>query len=92
MNQNDVVSIITPVGEFVGRFGEQCTNTKVIIKDPRMLIQTQQGMGFARGVCVTGEENPKEVEFYTGGLVFITKSNSMIEKAYIEATSGIILQ
>ena len=87
---NDVVSVITPAGEFVGKFAEE-TETRLLIKDPRMIVQTQEGLGFARGVCVTGEENPKEMSFYSGGIVFVTSSNSEIVSAYRQATSGLIL-
>ena len=48
-------------------------------------------MGFARGVCLTGKENPEEVTFWGSGIVLVTESNDDIEKAYIQTTSGIIV-
>lgn len=90
MNKNTVVTIITPVGEFVGKFEDQ-NEARVVVKDPRMLIQSEQGMGFAQGVAVTGKANPDEVAFYVGGIVFITETNEDIEKAYRQATSGLVL-
>jgi hypothetical protein len=56
-----------------------------------MVVNGDQGMGFAMGVCVTGKENPEEVSFYTAGIVFVTPVNEDIEKAYITSTSGIII-
>ena len=90
MKKGDIVSVITAAGEFVGKFEDE-GNAKLVLKDPRMVIQTQEGMGFARGVCVTGEESPTEMAFYTGGIVFTAPSNEDIQKAYREAVSGLIL-
>jgi hypothetical protein len=56
-----------------------------------MLVNGEQGMGFGNGVCVTGEKDPKEMSFYIGGIVFVAKTSDQVEKAYREATSGIIL-
>ena len=48
-------------------------------------------MGFAHGVCATGKADVESVSFYTGGIVLMTASNDDIEKAYIQATSGIVI-
>lgn len=90
MKKGDVISVITAAGEFVGKFDDESAS-KLTLKDPRMVIQTQEGMGFARGVCVTGEESPTQMAFYTGGIVFTAPSNEDIQKAYREAVSGLIL-
>ena len=57
MNQNDIVSVITPAGEFIGILAFE-TDTRLILNDPRMLITTNEGMVFALGVCLTGVANP----------------------------------
>ena len=90
MKKGDVISVVTAAGEFVGKFEDE-GNSRLTLKDPRMVIQTQEGMGFARGVCVTGEESPNSMAFYTGGIVFTAPSNDDIQKAYREAVSGLIL-
>jgi hypothetical protein len=90
MKKGDVVSLVTLTGEFVGKF-EDRSPTGVRVKDPRMLVHGEQGMGFAHGVCATGKNNPDEVEFFSGGIVFITPSNEDIEKAYRQAVSGLII-
>jgi hypothetical protein len=56
-----------------------------------MLIHAGEGMGFARGIAISGRENPAEVEFFASGVVFITPTNDDVEKAYRKMTSGIIL-
>ena len=44
-------------------------------------------MGFARGVCLTGKENPEVVTFSAGGIIFITPSNDDIVAAYKKMTT-----
>lgn len=90
MNKGDVVSVITPAGEFIGKLNEQ-SDTRVTIDDPRMLIHAGEGMGFARGIAISGCENPTTVDFFSSGIVFMTPSNEDVQKAYRKATSGIIL-
>jgi hypothetical protein len=90
MKVNDVVSVVTPAGEFIGKLAEQ-TDSKIKLSDPRMLIHAGEGMGFAKGIAVSGCENPTEVEFFASGVVFMTPSNDDVQKAYRKMTSGIIL-
>ena len=85
----EVCTVLTVSGEFVGKLALR-DSTTIILDDPRMLIQNQDGnMGFAHGVCVTGVKDPKQVEFLS--VVFLTRTNDDIEKAYRSAVSGIIL-
>lgn len=87
MKTNDVVTVVTLAGEFIGKLKGEVGNT-VTLEDPRMLVQSEQGMGFAHGVCVTGETNPKEVTFQQ--YVFTTPTNEEVTKGWRQATSGII--
>ena len=88
---NTLVSIVTPAGEFVGEFEEQTENF-VILRNPKMMITTpDKQMGFARGVCLTGEENPELTTFYSGGIILMTPSNDEIISAYTKMTSGLII-
>jgi len=90
MKKGTVVSLVTLTGEFVGKFQEE-TAAGVVLTKPRMLVHGEQGMGFAHGVCATGKADVDSVSFYTGGMVFMTESNDDIEKAYVQATSGIVI-
>lgn len=89
MKANDVITVVCAAGEFVGKFVEQ-NESGLVLKDPRMLVTGHDGgMGFARGICMTGEENPNSVTFNT--YIFATPCNDDIVKAFTEATSGIII-
>ena len=88
MKKGDVVTVVTLAGEVIGKFNNSGSGT-ITLDDPRMLIQNEQGMGFAHGVCVTGENNPTEITFQN--YVFVTPTNAEIEKAYRQAVSGLVL-
>ena len=88
MKKGDVVSVVSLAGEFVGKYNTSESGT-ITIDDPRMLVQNEQGMGFAQGICVTGKANPDEVTF--ASYVFVTPVNEDIERAYRQATSGIVI-
>lgn len=89
MKTNDVVTVVTVSGEYVGRLAEsrQDADGIITLKDPRMLINGEQGLGFARGVCMTSEENPDDVIFQQ--YVLCTKTNKAFADAWTEATSGV---
>ena len=89
-NKNDVITVITVAGEYVGKYVDESPAT-LHMADPKMLVSGEQGIGFGTGICVTGEDSPKSVSFYTGGIVFVTKTNDIVTKAYHEANSGLIL-
>ena len=89
MKKSDVVTVVTVSGEYVGRLDNFSADGTVTLKDPRMLITGEQGIGFARGVCMTSEENPDTVLFQQ--YVLCTKTNQAFSDAWTEATSGINL-
>ena len=87
IEKDTLVSVVTPVGEFVGKLEEQ-TESFVTLQNPKMIITTpDKQMGFARGVCLTGKENPEVVTFYAGGIILITPSNDDIVAAYKKMTT-----
>jgi len=88
IKENDVVTVVCAAGEFIGKYKGQ-ENGWLKLEDPRMLVSGPEGnMGFARGVCMTGKENPDTIEFNT--YIFMTPSNEEVVKAYRKATSGLI--
>jgi hypothetical protein len=88
MNVNDVVSVVTAAGEFVGKLNG-FDGDAVVLSKPRMLVSNGEGMGFARGICMTGKENPESATFHN--VVFVTPTNEDIDKAWVQATTGIAL-
>jgi hypothetical protein len=89
MKKGDVVSVVTLSGEYVGKFNEAHIDGGLTLDDPRMLIAGEEGVGFARGICMTGIEDVSTVRFKD--YVYFTPTNAAFEKAYLTAVSGIIL-
>ena len=84
----NIVTVMTTTGEFVGKVVEY--NTDVLeLSDPRMIVTTESGMGFANGVAMTSGESPKEATFKD--YIFVTPTNTQVADAWREHTSGIIL-
>ena len=54
MQVGDTVTVVTISGEYVGEL-ESFEDATVVLKKPRMVVQTEKGMGFAHGVAVTKE-------------------------------------
>ena len=88
--KGDIVSVITNAGEYVGKYKDEGDATFTIEK-PRMLISGDDGVGFARGICVTGVEDAPELTFQKSGIVFTTPTSDIVEKAFIESTTDIVL-
>ena len=54
-----------------------------------MVIQSEQGFGFAKGVCVTSVESPEELIIKKPQVVLVVDTHEDVKKAYEEATSVI---
>lgn len=89
MNKREIVTVATVVGEFVGKYMDE-TDSTITLEDPRMIVNTPEGMGFARGICQTGNENPDGVTLYKTNILFITETNDAVQSSYRQFTSGII--
>jgi hypothetical protein len=88
MKVGDIITVVALSGEYVG---EVSSLDKLVINKPRMILQSQDGkMGFAKGVAVTGEENPETMMF--DSYVFATMTNENIANAWKEATGKIVVQ
>jgi hypothetical protein len=88
MQAGDTVTVVTISGEYVGEL-ESFEDATVVLKKPRMVVQTEKGMGFAHGVAVTGKENPEQVKFLN--VVYVIPTNEQVCKAWVEATTNIQL-
>ncbi len=89
MEKNDIVTVVTISGEYVGKLSDN-DGGQITLSDPRMILSNPETgqMGFAKGIAVTGVENPKEVTFIS--VVFVTPANATVSTAWQEATSQIV--
>jgi len=90
INKGDTVTLVTHIGEIVGRLKTEDPNS-IILSNPRLFVQQTDGAGFAPGICMTGELEPDELTFNRESIVCMSKTNDAIEKGWISATSGIQL-
>ena len=90
MNNGDVVTMVTPVGEVIGKIKEQ-DDQSVTLEDPRLFVPNEGGAGLAPGICMTGEMNPSEVTFYKSSIVAMLPTHPDLVKGWTQATSGIVL-
>jgi len=88
--KGEVVTVVTVMGEIVGRV-KNVTGDYVSLKNPRLFMRTNDGVGFAPGICVSGESNPSEAMISMSTVVTICKTNDEIAKGWIEQTSGLIV-
>ena len=89
MNDGDIVTVLAFGNEYVGKYNESMSSdSDVALDKPVMLMLTEQGMGFAGSVAMSGEENPKQVILRNYNLM--TKTNPQIATAYRKHTSGLI--
>ena len=89
MKKGDVVTVMTSVGEYIARL-ERMDAGMIHVSNPRLIVRGEEGaIGFGRGVCMSAIENPKNLTF--NDVLFVVPTNESFEKAWIEATSGIII-
>mgnify|MGYP003332851435 CR=1 FL=1 len=85
MKKGDIVTVVTMTGEYVG---ELAKTEPLTLKNPKMIVQAPNGgMGFAKGVAVTGKENPESMVI--SSYVFVSEVNENVAEAHRTAVSGI---
>jgi len=89
MEKNDVVTLVTIAGEIVGRYKSE-EDATVVVENPRLFMQTQEGAGFAPGVCMTGDTTSM-VTFQKSTILCVIPSSAEVVKAWQQVTSGIVL-
>lgn len=88
MKKGDIVVAMTMAGEIIGKLVTTGSGT-VTLEDPRTLMQSEQGVGFAKGVCMSGKLDPKIITI--SNYVFVTEVSDEFEKAWRQAVSGLVL-
>ena len=89
-DKNDVVSLVTLSGEFVGKFVSETTN-EVVLADPHLVTPNGDQIGFMPVVCMTGETNLPEVTFFKTSTLCMVPTAEPVQKEYRRSTSGLIL-
>ena len=82
-----IKTVVTTYGEYIGDIDEGAD--VIVIKKPRMVIQSETGFGFAKGVCVTSEESPEEISIQKSNVVLVVNTHADVVKAYEDSVSVI---
>lgn len=91
-NKGEVVTLVSMMGEVVGRLKEETTDG-YIIESPRLFVPSQgeSSGGFAPGVSMTGEQNPDQAHINKAVILTVCKTHEQVANGWIEATSGIVM-
>ena len=91
-NVGEVVTVISMMGEIVGRLKEE-TDNGYVVESPRLFVPAQGDAsgGFAPGLCMTGKLNIDEAVLNKGVALTVVPSHDEIEKGWLSATSGIVI-
>ena len=92
MKKGEVVSVVSMMGEVVGRLVEE-TDLSVTLSNPRLFVPAREGSagGFAPGVCMTGKQDLDGVTVNRAVILCVVPCHHDIEAGWVEATSGIVL-
>lgn len=91
MKNGEVVTLVTMLGEVVGRLKEE-TDTGYVVESPRLFVPGQDGKGgFAPGLSMTGKQDLSEALINKHVVLSVIPSHSEIEAGWIEVTSGLII-
>lgn len=90
MKKQEVVTIVTVTGEYIGKFIDESAD-KITLGDPHMVTPNGESIGFLPAVCLTGKQEPSSVSFYKTGVVLMIESQEEVAKQYRTSISGIIL-
>lgn len=88
MVNGDIITVMALSGEYVGRLVGRGEDGSITIESPRMIVASEQGMGFSNGIAATGVKDPKEVKFQS--YIFITETNDEVQSAWRQAVTGLV--
>ena len=90
--KNEVVTVITMLGEVVGRLKQE-TDAGYVIESPRLFVpaQAETSGGFAPGLSMTGDQHPNEAHINKHLVMSVVKTHDQVAKGWQEATSSIVL-
>ena len=87
MNNNDIVTVITPTGEYIGKLEHQ-NGDKITLSKPMIVMATQQGMDFAPILAMSGKKNPSSVTLWN--VVLVTETDDEVSNRYKNHVGALI--
>tara|TARA_R110000868_G_scaffold406626_2_gene687219 strand:- start:725 stop:1027 length:303 start_codon:yes stop_codon:yes gene_type:complete len=87
-----IVTVMTTMGEYVGKVATNDSKTGITLTHPRMIVMNEENMGFANGIAMTSVDMPKTVTF--SSYIFVTPTDEEVAAAWEQhtaETSGIVM-
>ena len=88
IEKRDIVTVLTPSGEYVGRFEEE-KDGKVTLYKPKMLVKEGTNVGFSQGICLSAEEESDYASFYSGSMILMTLSSKTFADGWKQSTDTV---
>lgn len=90
MKNGDVVTMVTPVGEVIGRIKAE-DESSITLENPRLFVAQDGGAGLVPGICMTGKADPEEAVFFKGGAVAMVDTSPELVSSWQQQTSGLVI-
>ena len=87
MKNGDIVTVVTPTGEYIGKLENQ-NGDKITLSKPMTVIATQQGLDFAHVLAMTGSPNQSSVTLWN--VVLVTQTNDEVTDRYKQHVGALI--
>ena len=87
MKYDDIVTVVTPTGEYIGKLENQ-NGDKITLSKPMTVIASQQGLEFAPVLAMTGKPNLPSVTLWN--VVLVTETDDEISDRYKQHVGALI--
>jgi len=91
MKKGDIITVMTPVGEYMGKFVSMSEDL-LVLDDPRLIVNApgkEKEFGFAKGIAISGKPNPLRVDIRVW--LFITEPDDQFVQGYNRAVTGLVV-
>ena len=92
MKTGDVVTLVTMMGEVIGRLKEE-TDTGYVVDSPRLFVPAPDSSagGFAPGLSMTGKQDLAQATINKNVVLTVIPVHHDVEAGWITATSGLVV-
>lgn len=90
MKNGDVVTMVTPVGEVIGKIKAE-DEMSITLESPRLFVAQDGGAGLVPGICMTGKADPDEAVIFKGGAVAMVDTSPELVASWRQQTSGLVI-
>ena len=87
MKYDDIVTVVTPTGEYIGKLENQ-NGDKITLSKPMTVIASQQGLDFAPVLAMTGKPTPSSVTLWN--VVLVTETDDEVSDRYKQHVGSLI--